>query len=320
VARTAGGAAVLVFLVWHLGTGPFLNGLRAIDAPPVLAAAAITLVTTVSAAWRWVVVARGLGVQLPLRAAVAAYYRSQFLNTTLPGGVLGDAQRAVDHGRRIDDLGLGLRAVAWERVAGQTVQVAAVAAALIALPSPVRATMPLALGAAALVVLAVRYTGARWSGQRRSPGATPWARYLDVARSDVRRALLARRAWPAICLASLVAVAGHTAILLIAARVGDPGVPISRVLPLVLLVLLGSAIPLHVAGWGPREGVAAWAFGAAGLGAADGATVATVYGVLVIVSCLPGGALFLVDRAHRTRRAGPRQGAGVAIRPEVLHG
>ncbi|MGJ3561879.1 hypothetical protein ACR6C2_41015 [Streptomyces sp. INA 01156] len=27
------------------------------------------------------------------------------------------------------------------------------------------------------------------------------------------------------------------------------------------------ALPLNVGGWGPREGVAAWAFGAAGLGA-----------------------------------------------------
>ena len=63
--------------------------------------------------------ARGLGVDLPLRTAVAAYYRSVFLNLTLPGGVVGDVHRGVSQGRDAGDVGRGLRAVAWERAAGQ---------------------------------------------------------------------------------------------------------------------------------------------------------------------------------------------------------
>ena len=47
-------------------------------------------------------------------------------------------------------------------------------------------------------------------------------------------------------------------------------------------------IPLNVAGWGPREGVAAWAFAAAGLGAAQGVSTAVVYGVMALVASLPG--------------------------------
>ncbi|MBW8707220.1 hypothetical protein MBT84_47065 [Streptomyces sp. MBT84] len=47
-------------------------------------------------------------------------------------------------------------------------------------------------------------------------------------------------------------------------------------------------LPLNVGGWGPREGVTAWAFGAAGLGAETGLTVAVVYGVLSFVASLPG--------------------------------
>ena len=54
-----------------------------------------------------------------------------------------------------------------------------------------------------------------------------------------------------------------------------------------------AAIPFNVAGWGPREGAAAWAFAAAGLGAAAGATVAVAYGVLALVATLPGAALLL---------------------------
>jgi glycosyltransferase 2 family protein len=49
-----------------------------------------------------------------------------------------------------------------------------------------------------------------------------------------------------------------------------------------------------IGGWGPREGAAAWVFGAAGLGAQLGVETAVVYGVLVLVSSLPGAAVLVV--------------------------
>ena len=61
-----------------------------------------------------------------------------------------------------------------------------------------------------------------------------------------------------------------------------------------MLVLLAMAVPANIGGWGPREGVAAWAFGAAGLGADQGVAAATVYGVLVLVASLPGAAVLVV--------------------------
>jgi hypothetical protein len=54
-------------------------------------------------------------------------------------------------------------------------------------------------------------------------------------------------------------------------------------------------------GWGPREGVTAWAFGAAGLGAQRGVTTAVVYGVMVFVACLPGAAVLAVAWFRRIR-------------------
>src|SRR6185312_10912959 len=139
----------LAVVVWRLGTGPFADGLRAIDARALAAAAAIVVVTTVSCAWRWTVVARGLGVPLSLPTAVAAYYRSVFLNLTLPGGVAGDVHRGLRHGRDVHDVGRALRAVAWERTAGQFVQAVLTVAVLLVLPSPVRSVMPFAAAALA---------------------------------------------------------------------------------------------------------------------------------------------------------------------------
>ena len=103
----------LPFLVWRLGTGPFLDGIRTVDGRALAAAAGIAVLTTVCCAWRWKIVARGLGVELSLPAAVAAYYRSLFLNVTLPGGVVGDVHRGVSHGRDVGDVG---RALAGRRL------------------------------------------------------------------------------------------------------------------------------------------------------------------------------------------------------------
>ena len=92
----------------------------------------------------------------------------------------------------------------------------------------------------------------------------------------------------AVWLLSTLAVAGHLLIFLVAAE--SVGVELSplQLLPIGALVLLGSAIPLNVAGWGPREGVAVWAFTAFGSTAAVGLTVSVTFGVLATVATLPG--------------------------------
>lgn len=136
---TIAGAAILAVLLWRLGTGAFLDGLRRIDGPTLLAALGIGLFTTVLSAWRWCVVARGLNIKLPLGGAVADYYRALFLNAALPGGVLGDVHRAVRHGQNTGDIGRGVRAVVLERTAGQIVLLVAGVTILLTLPSPVLA-------------------------------------------------------------------------------------------------------------------------------------------------------------------------------------
>ena len=81
-----------------------------------------------------------------------------------------------------------------------------------------------------------------------------------------------------------------------------------RLIPLVLLALLAMVLPANVAGFGPREGVAAWAFAAAGLTATQGVATAVVYGALALVSSLPGAAV-LVIRRMRVPTAVPQEGA-----------
>ncbi len=286
--RPLAAAGVLTVVVWQLGIAPFLDGIRAVDGAALAVGAAIGALTIVCCAWRWTVVARGLGLRLSFPAAVAAYYRSVFLNLALPGGVAGDVHRGVSHGRSVQDVGLAVRAVAWERTSGQVVQAVLTVVILLALPSAVSPSLPLVLGglAAGAVVVVVA------SRARPSQATSRWARARRAIAGDLRSALLARQAWPAIVLASLVVVAGHTTTFVVAARTAGTTAPLSQLLPLAVLALLAMVLP-SIAGWGPREGATAWAFGAAGLGAAQGVATAVVYGVMVFVANLPG-ALVLV--------------------------
>jgi uncharacterized membrane protein YbhN (UPF0104 family) len=310
--RLAVAAAVLGVLVWRLGTGPFLAGLGQVDGWSLLLAAVLALVTTLCCAWRWSLVARGLGVAVPLRTAVAAYYRSQFLNTTLPGGVVGDVHRAVRHGRDVGDVGRGLRAVAWERSAGQVVQVALTIVVLLLMPSPLRSLLPVLLAGAALVLLVVLLLG--HAAPRLGPSR--WAAAVRGAVADLRDGVLATSALPGVVVASVVVVVGHATTFLVAARVAGSVAPLAQLVPLALLVLLAMSIPISVGGWGPREGAAAWAFAAAGLGAAQGLATAVVYGVMVLVASLPGAVVLVVEWLRREVPARGPQGA--QPRPQVL--
>ncbi|KOU78093.1 hypothetical protein ADK57_00865 [Streptomyces sp. MMG1533] len=315
---TVAGVAILAVLLWRLGTGVFLDGLRRIDGPTLLVGLGIGLVTTVFSAWRWQLVARGLRIRLPLGPAVADYYRALFLNAALPGGVLGDVHRAVRHGQSAGDVGRGVRSVVIERAAGQLALAVVGAAVLLTMPSPVLADArhfaPLivfaALGALAVVV-ALR--------MNRAPSRR--GRALRASLGEAREGLLSRRNLPGVALSSTVVLAGHLGMFVVAARVAGSAASAAVLLPIAVLALLAMSLPLNVGGWGPREGVTAWAFGAAGLGASSGLAVAVVYGVLSFVASLPG-VLVLVVRWYAGLRAAAGDDTGAraaAADPEPRH-
>src|SRR6202012_3278602 len=110
------------------------------------------------------------------------------------------------HGRQVANRGLGLRAVAWERTAGQFVQASITVPILLVLPSPIQSAMPwAALATAAIAVGVVVAGGAKPSG------SSLWARIRRKVAEDLRGALISRTAWPQITLASALIVAGHVA-------------------------------------------------------------------------------------------------------------
>ena len=93
---------------------------------------------------------------------------------------MGDLHRGASHGRAVHDLGLALRSVAWERFAGQIVQVVLTVMLLLVLPSPVRSVMPLVgIAVVAAVLGIVLVARARPDASR-----SVWARLVSGAAGD----------------------------------------------------------------------------------------------------------------------------------------
>jgi hypothetical protein len=117
---------------------------------------------------------------------------------------------------------------------------------------------------------------------------------------DVRNGVLAGRRWVGVVVSTAIVLGGHIATFVVAARTAGATLSWFRLVPLVLLALLAMVLPLNIAGWGPREGVAAWAFAAAGLTATQGVAVSVTYGVLVFAASLPGAAVLLARWVRRS--------------------
>jgi uncharacterized membrane protein YbhN (UPF0104 family) len=282
--RPAIGVLVVGVLLARFGGDPVGRGLHATDGRLLGVSVALTAVATACCAWRWRAVAGALDAGIGFGPAYLSCYRAQFLNATLPAGVLGDVHRAVEHGRRAGRAGWAIRSVVWERTLGLGVQVAVTVAVVVAVPTALRPVAALVgAGAVGLFLLALR-----------------WVR-PDLA------AILGRRRSAVTVLAASVGVAAcHTVVLLTAMAATGVDLPAPQTLALALAILLGSAVPTSVAGWGPREGAAAWAFSAVGLPAADGLAVSVAYGVAALVATLPGALALLAARS--APRAGVRVG------------
>jgi uncharacterized membrane protein YbhN (UPF0104 family) len=282
------GVAVIVTLALTVGAGPFLRGLAAVSPAAIVAAVLLGALSTAAAAYRWRAVAGGFGLRLPWTEAVAACYRSQFLNSVLPGGVLGDVHRAYRHGRGSGQLGLAARAVATERFAGQIVQFALVAVVLtsLGLTSSLRGMAWVAGVVVIVAAITVAIAVATARGRRMLRRELALLRQVF---SEPRRSLV-------VVGSSVVVIVSLSATFVVAClAVGAHAAP-GDLIALALVALSAASLPFNVGGWGPREAAVASAFAVVGLGAEAGLAASTAFGVLTLIAVAPGLVVLLVDR------------------------
>jgi len=269
------GLAALLTVIAYVGTGPLLTGILSIDARTIAAALALAAVATAAAAWRWCVIATRLGLDLSWATAFGRYYQSQFLNTVIPGGIMGDVHRAVGHGQSAESVAQSARAVVIERTAGQLVQIS-------------------------LSLIIFLFVGAQFVGLLLAGIAV----VLGIIVVGLAVAVLGSvRALAQVSVASVIVISCHVATFAIATAAIGVTVSGGQLLVLALLVLLGASIPFSIGGWGPREGIAGWSFAVAGLGASAGVAASALFGVLTIIAVAPGAVVTLVSVIRRRTSA-----------------
>ncbi|KIN71089.1 lysylphosphatidylglycerol synthase transmembrane domain-containing protein [Sulfitobacter guttiformis] len=282
----------LALLLWHAADGrTALEQMRHVDPRWLVAAAILLSVQTILSAQRWRLTAAQLGLAIPVFSALKEYYLAQIVNQSLPGGVLGDAGRAL-RSRGQAGLAVAAQAVVFERVAGQL--------GLLAV---------LTCGACAGLLMPTGLNWPDWVGQAVFVGGIAAAFFAasGALAPIVRRAArqFADAVWaPRVRLQQIVlsvtAALCNVAAFACCAFALGVAMPAVAVAVLVPLILFAMVLPLSVAGWGLREGAAALLFPVMGATAASGLATSIAFGSVFLLTTLPGllVPLLLTSTAH----------------------
>jgi uncharacterized membrane protein YbhN (UPF0104 family) len=279
----------LLALLWHVADGAAaLRLLSGANPWWLLAGAAALTLQTVLSALRWRLTAAQLGIALGRAAALREYYLSQVVNQALPGGVVGDAGRAL-RSRQAAGLMPAAQAVMFERLAGQIALFVVMATGFAAtrvvhggLDWPPALAWAVALLVAAGVIVPLLLWALVRQGRAARLGRQGTALWLALFAPQVR----ARQA--ALSLATVLCNIAGFGFCIWAVGVA---LPIPAIMALAPLILLAMVIPLTISGWGLREGAAAALFPLAGVSASDGLAASIAFGLVFLATVLPGLAL-----------------------------
>lgn len=298
----------LLALLWQAVDGPAaLKLLLAADPRWLLAAVVALTAQTLFSALRWRLTARALGQTIPVGRAMREYYLSQIVNQSLPGGVLGDAGRAV-RARHEAGLKRAGQAVVFERLAGQLVLfVVTAAAVLMVWISPGGISLPdwvLRLVAVSMLAL-VLAGGILLAVSRGNRGIQGHIRDWIAA---FRTAVLTPTVLPHQVLLSLGTTALNLLAFALCARATGTTMAVTAVLIVVPLILFTMLIPVSISGWGLREGAAAALFPVIGASATEGFAASLAFGLMFLLSTLPGVFVLLMQPKPETAESGSVSG------------
>jgi uncharacterized membrane protein YbhN (UPF0104 family) len=270
----------------------------------VAAALLIFFQNAIVVTWRWERVVAAIDAALPPWRLLKTVLITLFFNQVLPSTVGGDGMRVWllrGHGRPI---GLAFRSVLIDRLLGFLgLLLLSMIGGLYLMarledPGPAWIVALVSLGGLIVIVTApwmVRLLG--WlpiDAVRRS--LTVVAKEVDMVVHSKRRLLQL----VGVSILGQFALSG--AVLLLA---GGLGVPLEWIggLAVVPGVMIVSAIPISIAGWGLREGTMVVGLGLLGVSQSDAALVSIAFGMLFLLFGLLGGLLWLTEGAKRPRDA-----------------
>lgn len=288
---------------------------RNVDPAPVLARLAGMTWTWVSAAalaiacqlvitaLRWSIVCRLLGVALARMQALRLMLIGGFFGQTLPTGLGGDAVRAWLLARSGTGLRRALSTVFCDRLFAMAVLLALTCATvpmyLYRVSSPeARAGLPIALAAiTAGMGFFVALGPSLLSHLERF--ALGEAAHLTLL--ELRRVFFGSRASLLLCALALLVHAGLILSCFALARALGISVGLLDCVAIIPPIMLASALPISIAGWGVREGAMVAGFGLLEVPADAALAISIAFGLLQLALVLPGGLLWAFTRSATPR-------------------
>jgi len=305
IAVTVGG---LIFILTQIDLGDAVAQLLRADLRWAAAALLLVMSSLVLRAYRWLLLLRGLGVNLPFARLVRLYFTGHFFNAFLPTGFGGDVVRILEVARHVPgDVAAGT--VLLDRLTGLLMLFVL---ALVALPFRPESFPPQQAAVVLAVALVGLLAGAALLDGRllRAAGRFLPGPLSPTGEGSVARLLRAVQAvgWPALrgaLLVSLVFNLMQVSWWWAAARALGLPAPFGYLLLVVPLLAITLLVPA-VGGFGARESVATVLFdgavfagGAAPLAAGTGFALSTLVFLLERLSGLPGGPLYLWESVRR---------------------
>jgi len=305
IAVTVGG---LIFILTQIDLGDAVARLLRADLRWVAAALLLVMSSLVVRAYRWLLLLRGLGVNLPFARLVRLYFTGHFFNAFLPTGFGGDVVRILEVARHVPgDVAAGT--VLLDRLTGLLMLFVL---ALVALPFRPESFPPQQAAVVLAVALVGLLAGAALLDGRllRAAGRFLPGPLSPTGEGSVARLLRAVQAvgWPALrgaLLVSLVFNLMQVSWWWAAARALGLPAPFGYLLLVVPLLAITLLVPA-VGGFGARESVATVLFdgavfagGAAPLAAGTGFALSTLVFLLERLSGLPGGPLYLWESVRQ---------------------
>jgi len=309
------GAAIAI-----VGPDRLATHLRSVDPAWFALAVAVGALSNVASAWRWSRLGRHMALHAPFRPLLMSYAQGAAVNVLLPGATIGgDTLRSIQLSRLGNPLMRSSMSVILDRISGLWVLCAMSMLAVVgtaaaaALGNPDARTVvqravsqagttPLALYAGLLLLALLLPVAGMARGPAPADAASPpWRQRLAAARAAVSAqgpALL--RSLPDSLLVQLLSASA----LWLAARAAGADVGLVAVLAVAAPIFVAAAIPISMAGFGPREMAAGLAFVAIGAPSSVGVAAAMLYGMTTVIQGVAATPLLVIQR-ERARRSGP---------------
>jgi len=269
----------------------------------LVAAAIVTMAQILLAALRWDQIIKGLGATVPREAVMRVTYIGTFFNSWLLGNIGGDIARAM----LAPEGGIGRIRIIYSVLFDRVVTLAGLAFVILPIIAlnlgplarsvPVFASLAVAalpfIGLSAIALLAPVISG-------RAPAAMARIRELGLTWRLLCQAPVRLGAALAIAAASQIAI---PAVAYGLARAQHLDVSFLDFLILIPPVVLLSALPISIGGWGVRENAMIIALAPIGVASGSALLIAVQLALLANLLSLPGGILWLAH--HGLKRAPP---------------